>query len=710
MADLRDKTDEELLALVNKNKPKAITVDDLATAPDETLQALIASKGRQGPAGPSVKATDTANARASWRPQTDSVGRAALGGLGYGAVETFAPSAMIDLAGQYVVAPAMYGMDKALTGIANTITGGNKKPDTLDEYRRRAGVTDPLSRRLSDVIPMDQGKEGTWARPVSDITELLPQAIMAPGNMAKNALAFGVIPGAAGYVADQAAKDTHFEPYAKPAAQFTTAILGGLAVDPARGQKNIVSATRGATDEQVGQAMRLVADAKQRGINLTVDEALAAVSNGGTTRLSNMRRIAENTEGGRDVLSGYTANRANETKAAADAMLDSIGPAPNNPSLVPVRAQEAAGQSLDSVRQAINSVASPYYNASRPSRVAPEQFSTLMQDPVFASKLKELRSDPIKNKRVADLPDDSIGVFDAVKKRIGVGIDKAKSALDPDNDLADILSASNRNLVSVADAASPDYKTARGIVEDKTRRLLEPLQAGPLGTMARSSDVAGLRSAIIPQGKNVLERQDREIRKAMGLLSSVDENVARDAVRVAAGAEKNAAFTPRTAVMEGGDFYGGSRFANAVGAQGQQRKNFLAAVDAVSGRDAAKEVNTTLDALAATGYRPATGSRTAFNSQDMADLRGTSITGIDATRPLAMVADFIEQARMTGRTKEIAEFLTSGNVSLTQLMELRRRYPDLVTDRMLDKVLGRGGRTVGFAGRAAVPGLISGDE
>ena len=709
MVDFSKMTDEELEALVNKNKRQDQPLD-LSAMDDAALAALASGKARTASKAASVAQTDETNARASWRPQTDSIGRAALGGLGYGAVETFAPSGAIDLAGRYVVAPAMYGMDKAITGIGNMITGGNEQPTSLEEYRRRAGVTDPLSRRLSDVIPMDQGKEGTWARPVSDITELLPQAIMARGNMAKNAAVFGLAPGAAGYVADQAAKGTRFEPYAKPAAQFATALAGGIMVDPARGQKSVVSATRGASDEQMGQAMRLMADAKQRGINLTVDEALAAVSNGATTRLSNMRRLAENTEGGRDVLSGYTANRSNETRAAADAMLNRIGPAPDNPSLVPVRAQNAAGQSLDSVRQAINSVAKPYYEASRGARVPQQQFNELMQDPAFAKMLGELRADPVKNVRVADLPDDTIGVLDAVKKRFGANIDKAKSAFEPDNDLADILSASNRNLVSVADNVSPDYKTARGIVEDKTRRLLEPLKAGPLGTIANSSDVAGLRSAIIPQGKNVLERQDREIRKAMGLLSSVDGQTARDAVRVASGAEKNAAFTPRTVVMEGGDFYGGSRFANAVGAQGQQRKNFLAAVDAVSGRDAAKEVNTTLDALAATGYRPATGSRTAFNAQDMADLRGTSIAGIDATRPFAMVADFIEQARMTGRTKEIADFLTSGNVSLTQLMELRRRYPDLVTDRMLDKVIGRGGRTVGFAGRASVPGLISSDE
>lgn len=710
MADLRDKTDEELLALVNKNKPKAITADDLATAPDETLQALIASKGRQGPAGPSVKATDTANARASWRPQTDSVGRAALGGLGYGAVETFAPSAMIDLAGQYVVAPAMYGMDKALTGIANTITGGNKKPDTLDEYRRRAGVTDPLSRRLADVIPMDQGKEGTWARPVSEMAELIPQSLLMKGNALKNAMVYGVAPGATGYVADQLAKDSPYEPYAKPVTQFLTAVGGGILTDPARGQKNIVSATKSATPEQLGEAMKVMQSAKEMGVNLTVDEALGFATQGGTSRLSNMRRIAENT-GGRDVLQPFTAGRPQQTAAAADRMLDSITPAPANPSNVPVKTQEAARGALDGVRQRINFLAQPFYDAAENVRVPKSEISGLSGNAAFINALEELRNNPVVNQRVANLPDDAVGTLNAVKKRLDKGITRARGAVEPDNEVASILEGARRQVLDVADTASPDFRTARAIGQQGRESILQPLEAGPLGAISRSDSIDGLRSSIIPQGKNVLERQNEELARAMGYLSRQNPQLAKDAVRVSLGAEKNAAFRPRTSAVEGADLYGGSRFANAVGSQGQQRSNFMSTVEAVSRPQVAADAGRTLDVLTATGYRPATGSRTAFNAQDMADLRGASIANLDVTRPFARIGDFIEQARMAGKTKELSEFLTGGNVSLEQLVKLREIYPDLISDSMVKQLAGRAKRSVGFSGRAAVPaGLLAGDD
>lgn len=709
MADLRDKTDEELLALVNKNKPKAITADDLATAPDETLQALIASKGRQGPAGPSVKATDTANARASWRPQTDSVGRAALGGLGYGAVETFAPSAMIDLAGQYVVAPAMYGMDKALTGIANTITGGNKKPDTLDEYRRRAGVTDPLSRRLADVIPMDQGKEGTWARPVSDIAELVPQAVMMKGNALKNAMVYGVAPGTTGYVADQLAKDSPYEPYAKPVTQFLTAVGGGILTDPSRGQKNIVSATKAASPEQLSEAMKVMQSAKEMGVNLTVDEALGFATQGGTSRLSNMRRIAENT-GGRDVLQPFTAGRPQQTAAATERMLDSITPAPANPSNVPVLAQQAAGTAIDRVRQGINKLARPFYQSAENTPIPQKDFSALSSNSAFLDAMQKLRNSPVLGQSVQQFPDNSVGALNSLKTNY---LDDAITAAKQEgrHTEAAILTKLKNQVVGVADTAAPDYATGRGIVQRGTQEVLEPLQSGPLGQIAQGGTPDSLRSAIIPQGKNVLERQNEELARAMAALSGQNPQLAKDAVRVSLGAEKNAAFRPRTSAVEGADLYGGSRFANSVGAQGQQRSNFMSTVEAVSGPQVASDAGRTLDVLTATGYRPATGSRTAFNAQDMADLRGASIANLDVTRPFARIGDFIEQARMTGKTKELSEFLTGGNVSLEQLVKLREIYPDLISDSMVKQLAGRAKRSVGFTGRAAVPaGLLAGDD
>lgn len=702
---------EELEKLANGKSEKSVTTDDLSDPrlSIDTIAALAAGK-KLGAASRSVDATDEAKAREPWRPQTDSVGKAALGGFNYGLVETLAPSGLIDLAGQYAVAPVMYGMDRAMTGIGNAITGGNAQSRSLEDYRRMAGTTPSLSKEAAKYLPMDQGKQGTWARPVSDIAELVPQAVMMRGNPLKNAAVFGVAPGATGYLAEQWSKGTRAEPYAKPVTQFATALLGGVLTDPTRGQKNIVAATKAADTDQLAKAMDLMNSAKAEGVSLTVDEALAFATQGGTSRLSNMRRLAENTGGGRDVIQPFTAARPQETAAAADRMLDSITPAPANPSNIPVSAQKAAEASLSQTRQKINRLASPFYDAAENVTIPPSDFAALNSNSAFLDAMQKLRSSPILGQSIQKFPDNSVGALNALKTNY---LDDAISAAirEGRNNEAAILTDLKNRIVGAADAAAPEYAVGRGIVQRGTRQVLEPLQSGPLGQIARSDTVDGLRSAIIPQGKNVLERQNEELARAMSALAQQDGQLAKDAVRVAAGAEKNAAFRPRTSAVEGADLYGGSRFANAVGAQGQQRSNFMSTVEAVSGPQVARDAGMTLDVLAATGYRPATGSRTAFNAQDMADLRGTSIASLDATKPFARIGDFIENMSMTGKTRELGEFLTGGTVSLEQLKELRKRYPDLISDSMVKQLAGRAQRSVGFTSRAAVPaGLLSGDD
>lgn len=713
MVDVSKMTDEELLALANKEKGKV--PDDLSTASDATLAALAAGTQpkRGSPQVPSIRATDDANARKPWRPQTDSIGRATLGGLNYGAVETLAPSGAIDMAGRYVVAPVMAGMDKAITGIGNAITGGNTPSKSIEDYRNiiSAHPTKPLSQWANEQgMMMDQGRDGSWARPVSEVTELIPQAVAAQGNPLTNATVFGVIPGVTGYIADKLTKDTRFEPYAKPVTQFLTALGGGLLTDPTKSSKNIVSATKSADKEQLARAMELMRDASSQGVNLTVDEALGYVTQGATSRLSNMRRLAENTDGGRDVLQPFTAGRPQQTAAAADRMLDSITPAPANPSNIPVMAQEAAGKTIDGVRQNINKMARPFYQSAENVPIPQKDFAALSGNSAFMDAMQKLRNSPVLGQSVKQFPDNSVGALNSLKTNY---LDDAIAVAKQEgrHTEAAILTKLKNEVLAAADNAAPDYATARGIVQRGTENVLEPLKAGPLGQIAQGGTPDSLRSAIIPQGKNVLERQNEELARAMAALSGQNPQLAKDAVRVSMGAEKNSAFRQRTSAVEGADLYGGSRFANAVGAQGQQRSNFMSTVEAVAGPQVAGDAGKTLDVLAATGYRPATGSRTAFNAQDMADLRGTSIASLDATKPLARIGDFIERARMTGKTKELGEFLTGGNVSLEQLVELRKRYPDLVSDSMVKQLAGRAQRGAGFAGRAAVPaGLLAGDD
>jgi hypothetical protein len=118
---------------------------------------------------------------------------------------------------------AIAGLEKA--GVPPKYTAGVKGSLTSMPF----GGGDLAASAVDMAAPQVRGFEpqttaGEYAQTVG---EFLPGAMIGPGNMAGNAIRYGVLPGLASEAAGQATEGTAYEPYARIAAALGTPLLTG---------------------------------------------------------------------------------------------------------------------------------------------------------------------------------------------------------------------------------------------------------------------------------------------------------------------------------------------------------------------------------------------------------------------------------------------------------------------------------------------------
>jgi len=138
----------------------------------------------------------------------------------------------------------------------------------------------------------------------------------------------------------------------------------------------------------------------------------------------------------------------------------------------------------------------------------------------------------------------------------------------------------------------------------------EAVDRSPLGRIASRPEVKNAVDALFPS--NPLPGSHEEIAGAVRALARSNPGAARDVVRI----YMEGVFNEATQDLKGiARQYGGAGFASAVRGNGQQRKNLEAAVRALpSGETIWTGLDRMLTTLEATGYKPAKGSDTYFNS------------------------------------------------------------------------------------------------
>ncbi|QIG74323.1 hypothetical protein EVC08_011 [Rhizobium phage RHph_N65] len=497
------------------------------------------------------------------------------------------------------------------------------------------GAQDAARGVMDDNLYAPRTTPGKYAETVGEFVApggIPSKAARAAPTLARKGLEYAadltrtaVVPGVVSEAAGQVTEGTKYEPWARLLGALTGNVTTGLL----RAANTPESALRRAVGDagQIDWARALGLQNNSTGVRLTGPEAITQAQNGASA-LPNVLRMVEGSVDGRAKTAPFFADRPQQVDTAVTNLLDAIGPQSPNPSVLGPRASEAATTVLDDARQGINAQTKPLYKAAEPTLVPDTEFQAIAADPRFKSALARLRENPDLAPDYAGFPDNSVAVIDAVTKDMfarGEALaNKANPLYGPE-----LAGKNTEGAVNARDLArdparggSPEYDQALKEQARLRREQLQPLQEGPLGSVAAANDTTAAGNAILPQ--NPLTGSQGETADAVRRLVAQDPETTVGLVRqnVADRYAKAA-----TETQEGNREFAGAKFHKDI-AGNQQRRGTLDAVLAnLPTQDAMNAAPELLDVLQATGRRKPIGSATDFNASLRGDLGVASPAG-----------------------------------------------------------------------------------
>jgi len=497
--------------------------------------------------------------------------------------------------------------------------------------------------------------------------------------------------------------------------------IGGMAALRPRSPSATLSRAAGELEPAVyAEAQTLMDQAAGMGVRLTADEAIQQVT-GNATRLSELRRVVENSKGGGDVLKPLMAERPGQLQRAADGAMDAIAPSPLDPTRTGIRTQEAStGALLDAERQR-SAATRPYYEAAASERVPVNEMEGLLSSidkmaagdktGLVANKLYELRNllterpgtpavpgtpatrTPVTGldgrviryemqggvpdvPEVPRLPLTDIDNLDRVRKAVRDRIDAPQIGADAlTKEQAGALSGKLGELREAMVDASPNFAAGKQLHAQITKDIIEPLQRGPLGGMAAAETAGAQAKALLPA--QPLPGAEKQVAEAVRKVAARDPEAAQSLIR---GHVRSAWDEATQNLASGENQFGGAKYASIIAGNGQQAVNLEAAVRALpTGDQTWAGFRRFLDVMEATGKRPQVGSATAFNQEIQRELKQGGVVGdaVQAARTggtslIKRFNEFKEQLDMGRNTTQIANLLTRPDAArvLGQLAKL----------------------------------------
>ena len=540
-----------------------------------------------------------------------------------------------------------------------------------------------------DIVGAIEGVTGPMYKPktvpgqfANTIGEFAPNFFMggAPG-IARRAATNIIAPAVASEAAGQFTKGTPYEIAARIAGAAAGGVGSSFATRPNVPGQAVARNLAGVTEEQYAAAQRLVDDARQRGVNLTAPEAIAQATDGAST-ITNLQRIVESSPGGSGTMRQFMAQRPGQIESAGRRAFNEISDPITSPDALGRDLGRAADDVILSTERQINNASRPFYDAARSHVIDPMDFEPIMRDPAFASSLKRLRSDPVLGPRYVDLPDNSVGIVDAVTKDMRGQAQKAANSanpgFNPERGAAYTSGASDARDIArtAARGGSEAYDTALVMQENARRKFLEPLEKGYIGKIRDKPEVKGAIDVLFPSAP--LPGAANDVGQAVATLGAKSPETARRLVR----AHVESVFDEATQRLQSGpNEWGGAKFSVALTGNPSQRASLKAAIEALpgSGKETWTGFERFLDTLEATGRRQQPGSQTAFNTEELARLKAGGLVGesVNAAKGGGLkipdrVKEAYERAQLFGNTKQLAKIFTDkeGVQHLKRLAEI----------------------------------------
>ncbi|MDX6807163.1 hypothetical protein [Terrihabitans rhizophilus] len=496
--------------------------------------------------------------------------------------------------------------------------------------------------------------------------EFVPGAMVGGGSSVRqvvgSGLKYGALPGLASEGAGQATGGTALEPVARAGSAILAGGGAALASRPSNAEAAIGDIVRGVPAAQVRQAALLMQEARAMGAPLTLPEAIQQVTNNGT-RAGSLQRVVEQSRGGAAPMAAFMAERPGQVQRVANEMIDGIAPVSAAPSSVAPAVQEAAQGVLTDRRQAINRLAQPFYEGARDVPLDPRSAAALNTNPSYAAARDSALDNPELAPLFQGLDPNSVGAVNEGVKRLDQGVEASRqTAMNPggDNQLAMVRQRARSEADLAASDASPDYRQARDIVRTGREQLLDPLENGVVGALARSPAFSEQANIIL--SPNPLPGSAGEVAMAIQQVARRSPEAARQLVsqrlrQVFNEATQNTHSGPNQA--------GGAKFNAVIRGNGQQAENLRAVVEGLNGPGSWIHFQKTLDVFEAMGRRQAPGSATTFNTQISQELSGGRLVGQAAslaaspTKLAGQAREMYENWRFGRNTEELARLITS---------------------------------------------------
>jgi hypothetical protein len=583
-------------------------------------------------------------------------------------------------------------------------------------------------------------------RYITAVERLLPAAGAGPENLFLRGT--GLIGSGVGSQAghDLAVGSGH--PEWAPVMSTAGALIGGapvvLTAGPSNAQRVIASETGGLTPGDLSATQELRQTGQALGFPVTVAEGASKVAGARADPLLRLQQRVERTPQGAATIGPIIQDRPSLTAQAIDDYVRQVAPATDQPSAVGVRAQAAAKGALGKLEAQRAAATAPHYQAAGPVTVDPDDMAGVMGDldariaadktGVLAKPLSDVRDmltdtaatqasaktatttpqtlrDSVEQawaQVTGEAPPGASGgtsaAAGAVPSRVPIldveNLDRtrkfirdqaaaklANGSLTPEqaaamNGVADRLDAA-------MERASPDYVAGKAVHAQMSRDVVEPAQAGPVGTIARYPDTVAGGGALYPQ--TPLAGAPEETASAIAALNEQDPLAAALLTRAHLERQAQARFGDVSAP----DPYAGAGWASDVANGRGQRATMTAGLNALDPTGKlVGQFDDLVDALAATGRRlPATPAESAVVDRALsagsahpletavaagvgreAFGHGGSIALPVAAKGYAMAKSAIDQARIRGNAQQLADFLTvTPEQMVEQIMEGRHR-------------------------------------
>lgn len=432
---------------------------------------------------------------------------------------------------------------------------------------------------------------------------------------------------------------------------------GMIIAAPGTAGERVAAATKGVTSEQLALAKALETEARNRGAPITGYEAIQAIT-GQNPKMQTQQRIAEQSDHAKPLTIMMQA-RPGANTALMENAASTVAPKEMLPDTLAGQLQAAAEGSITAARQQGNAQAKPYYDSAYQQSLSPAQASATVFEPALKMAIDKVRKDPLS--RAYDKPANSVEVIDAAKRYLDDISNKA--GIQGKNTLAANASQGADLAKIVGDAASPDYATARKIVSDNMRNVVDPMKASQVGKLSESNKFETQAGTLLPE--KPMDVTPSVVKRTVDTISKQDPDITRKFLAQYLRGTFNEANQQN---MTGENVFGGSKFAAKVAGNPAQEENLLAGLKA-SGANTA-EIEAAIRIFRAQGMKPPVNSATQANIAEAGAGSGKGMVDLLMGR-LSAATDKVDRMRANWSNKQMVEALAAPD-SVRRIEELAR--------------------------------------